>query len=68
MLYYRYRKERRPKMAKKKYGNPALAYNLEFKRGNTIDDVPYVAPTSVVQVIKNHLAEGWVLTCVTAVR
>lgn len=55
-------------MAKKKYGTPALAYNLEFKRGNTIDDMPYVTPTSVVQVIKNRLAEGWVLTCVTAVR
>ena len=55
-------------MAKKKYGTPALAYNLEFKRGNTIDCVPYATPKSVVQVIKTRLAEGWVLTCVTAVR
>ena len=47
---------------------PAKYYNLDFQRGKTTDCVPYVTPTAVVKVIQNRQAEGWVLTCVTAVR
>lgn len=46
----------------------AKAYNLEFQRGKDIDYVPYVTPSSIVQVIKNRQHTGWILTCVTAVR
>lgn len=47
---------------------PARAYNLEFKRGKTTKCVQHVTPGSVVEVIQNWQADGWILTCVTAVR